>query len=399
MNRILFITSRNVRTSSGELRLIKNRAEFLYSKDICTDFIALQRKRKNVCCEEIIAGGSMDVFYINKRPIKCVRNIWRMLRTVNRCLNNNEYDAIILSGPAMPLLCSMVRKRGKCKVLIDVHGACEDVLSLSKGKTALKKIKSILIYRIDTISLKIGLKKSDGAFVVTKYLREYIIDKFGLNRDFLFFVVPCGTISGYSMTSEEYLRNRSKYRKKYNVAKDDIVFLYSGGTSSWQCLSETIAMYKKIENKTSRSVKLLIFSHNKNEIKGFLNGDEKNVIVDSFKPSELRGALCVGDYGFVLRKKDIINEVAFPNKYLEYLSSRLRIITTRFVNEVASQVQMYNLGIVLDDVMDYQTVFDVVQKKRLSSVSLETLSNVLYYNSFEKTLSPFMKYLNKGDLK
>ena len=130
-----------------------------------------------------------------------------------------------------------------------------------------------------------------------------------------------------------------------------------------------------------------------------ISADEKNIIVDSYNPSKLKDVLCVGDYGFILRKKDIINEVAFPNKYLEYLSSRLRIITTRFVNEVAFQVKTYNLGIVLDDVTDYQAVLDTIQEKRLSRVSFETLGSVLYYNSFERTLSSFMKYLNKSNVK
>lgn len=68
MNRILFVTNRNILTTSGELRLIKNRAEALYKEyGIATDFIAFaSRDRIQSEKHEIInAGGEVEAYELS----------------------------------------------------------------------------------------------------------------------------------------------------------------------------------------------------------------------------------------------------------------------------------------------------------------------------------------------
>ena len=397
MRKILFLTSRNVMTSSGELRLIKNRAEFLHSSGVRTDFIALQRRRKNKRHEEIHAGGTMKVYYIDKNPIRCISNAIKMVLAIRKQLRCNEYEIVVLSGPAMPLLCKMIRKKSKSKILIDIHGACEDALLLSKGNGLLKKVKSRFIFIVDHISLKNGLKKADGAFVVTKYLRDYITDRYVLNNNFRFFVVPCGVAFDYRINEKNYLKNRVKYRQKYNIKDDEIVFLYSGGTSTWQCLKETVRLYDAISKAMPGRTRCLFFSHNENEIKKYTGELGKDVLVDVYDVAELRAALCAGDYGFLLRQKSIVNEVAFPNKYLEYVSSGLQIITTCYVKEIAKQVKRYNLGFALNS-LDNEKALDEIRRKGVShsKIDFKTIEVVLGINSFENTLSPFIDYINEN---
>ena len=60
MKRLLMITSRNILTSCGELRLIKNRAEYLYKDyNVATDFITfgISSRLKSKRREKIEAGG------------------------------------------------------------------------------------------------------------------------------------------------------------------------------------------------------------------------------------------------------------------------------------------------------------------------------------------------------
>ena len=71
--RILFITNRNIVTTCGELRLIKNRAEVLFSQyGVVTDFLALTRsERMDAECKEVInAGGSLSIIKQDaKKPV------------------------------------------------------------------------------------------------------------------------------------------------------------------------------------------------------------------------------------------------------------------------------------------------------------------------------------------
>ena len=72
--RILFITNRNIINTCGELRLIKNRAETLYSSfGFSTDFVVFTNKKRNNP-EAIHSGGTLKSFeYSLKNPFSYVK--------------------------------------------------------------------------------------------------------------------------------------------------------------------------------------------------------------------------------------------------------------------------------------------------------------------------------------
>ena len=57
--------------------------------------------------------------------------------------------------------------------------------------------------------------------------------------------------------------------------------------------------------------------------------------------------MTAGDFAFLLRDDYITNKVAYPNKLLEYVSAGLKVITTPFIEDVATEVKKRNLGYVL----------------------------------------------------
>ena len=62
MKKILFLTNRNILTTSGEMRLVKNRAESLYNDyNVASDFIVVQKKERifSKQREYINAGGNL----------------------------------------------------------------------------------------------------------------------------------------------------------------------------------------------------------------------------------------------------------------------------------------------------------------------------------------------------
>ena len=71
MKKILFVTTRNVVTTCGELRLIKNRAESLY-KDYgyVTDYLALVTKKDMSKREDMGFDSTLTYFeYDKKNPM------------------------------------------------------------------------------------------------------------------------------------------------------------------------------------------------------------------------------------------------------------------------------------------------------------------------------------------
>ena len=212
-----------------------------------------------------------------------------------------------------------------------------------------------------------------------------------------FFRIPCATTTT-PLSIDEYNENRKKYREKYNIANNEVVFIYSGGVSSWQCIEETIALYKGIASKSKTSMRLLVFSHMRETIEKIVRND-KSIIIDSYQPDELEKALCAGDYAFLIRRKSIINEVAFPNKYLEYVKSGMQIITTPYVDEIARQIEKYGIGYIHDLGQPLEPLINYVNCNTIDKNEMIRKSEeILDYNGFKKRLLPFINFIKPQGL-
>ena len=117
MKKILFVTSRNIISTCGELRLIKNRANVLKEEyGYTTDYIAY-RVRKKVQNEKI--DGKLTIL---QDPI----NRFKLHAMIRKAILNGEYSCLILSGNTISLLPYIKKLDKKCKVILDIHGTIEE---------------------------------------------------------------------------------------------------------------------------------------------------------------------------------------------------------------------------------------------------------------------------------
>ena len=151
------------------------------------------------------------------------------------------------------------------------------------------------------------------------------------------------------------------------------------------------SLYREIADRTDRKTRLLVFSHHKEKVKS-LAGNDDRIQIDSYAPDELMHVLHAGDFAFLLRENSITNNVAFPNKYLEYIQSGMRIITTPYINEVAKQVAEYRLGYLYDFNQDPDQLLDYIQKEDLGLYREEDIRTVLKENGFAETTRDFCRW-------
>lgn len=401
MKRILFITNRNILTTSGELRLIKNRAESLYvNYGIPTDFIALSsRERINAESKEIIeAGGVLQTFELDiTNPVITASSYRKVKKVIYEKLETGLYGAVIFSGTTMAFYAKGIKKRFDVRIYLDIHGALEDILEVSKNASRIKGTIFRALYHVDIKAVKQATNYSEGYFVVTEALEEYIKERFPVAKEKQFFIIPCAT-STTPIDETEYKRDRANYRNKYCIKEDEIVFVYSGGVSSWQCVEESIELYKSLAEKLNKNARMLVFSHNISEIKKRVNGDTR-IQTDSYSPNELFHALRAGDFAFLLRRDNLTNNVAFPNKFLEYVQSGMRIITTPYVKEIAKQVERYNLGFIYDFDDNVDELLCYVRNVDQNTEREKTIDAVLEQNSFSYTTKKFAEGFLDGNKK
>lgn len=388
--KILFVTNRNIVNTCGELRLIKNRAISLYSTyGIKGDFLVFRNDRCDAKPQEDIGAESTlkKFLYSTKRPFSVVGQYKNLKSEVLTLLDGGEYSAVVLSGNLVLRLSKIIKKKHpKVKLIMDIHGAIEELIEF-KGNTVSKKLFRRAAYIFLKSQEKHYIKNADAYFAVSEALKEYLIKEYNV-ADKQFFIAPCAQ-GMQVLDPEEKKRNRAIYRAKYGVSDDEKLFIYSGGLSPWQCVDETVKLFSEVSARIGKS-KLLLLTGDRSAIEKY---QSDNIIVDSLPFNLVNETICAGDFAFMLRQNFITNNVAYPNKFIEYVASGMKVIATPFVNDVASQINKYGVGLVLDEL-----VADVLVEY-VSSLSHEYMSDVdrrqelLDDVCFENRLKPVSEFI------
>ena len=391
MEKVLFITNRNALTTCGALRLIKNRAEALFNDyGIATDFIIFQKaSRINSPSREFINAGG-DSYVVGYSKSSYLKSLKILKNTITEKISGTDYKAIFISQVALFIDVKEIKKQTTSPILMDFHGAPNDVYGSVKKTSIIKYIFRRLLTIYYMGCLRYYFKNVDGCLVVSNGLEDYFRKKFNPKENFLFFRVPCSLST--ELDKFNYLKYREDYRKDFGADENDIVFVYSGGIEPWQCVAETMSLYKKIEASVGHRTKLCVFSYEIDKARE-LAGDDC-CIFRSYKSEELERALCACDYAFLLRKDITTNHVAFPNKFLEYIKSYLRVIATPYVYDVSEQIKRDDLGVIVE-MEDDAKVVEYVQKTQLEKITPETVSEVIQRNSFKETLKRVVSFIRK----
>lgn len=390
MKKILFITNRNALTTCGALRLIKNRAEALFEDyGIASDFVVLQRNDRinSPKREPISAGGNMTIVGYDRRNYYGALN--KLKSEIINILKKNTYDAIIISQIALKINIVSIKEFTDAPIFLDIHGAPDDIYGSVNKASVLPYLYRRLIASYYIKCLKYYCKKVDGCLVVSHGLEEYIRNRFMLKDGFVFYRVPCALSTELNIS--DYKDFRNAYRREFELDEKDISFVYSGGLEPWQCINETIELYKKIADSIKASTKMMIFSYEIEKLRTML-GTDNRFVLRSYKSDELSKALCACDYAFLIREDITTNHVAFPNKFLEYVKSYLKIIATAHVHDVADQINLYKLGFITD-LNNVDTLCSYIQASKDLSISPETIKEVLKINSFKVRLKEFAEQI------
>jgi hypothetical protein len=258
------------------------------------------------------------------------------------------------------------------KLVNDVQRDYLSIRSNPFGKTEIKHIADVTVYRMNRFQLKIKdfLSQYDCIYIHSIYMYKYV-HKFITNQKTildLHGVVPeelsfnhkyfSSMYYGYlenkaahkidiiifvTEAMKEYFGNKypqskavkwvfpiiaknSLIAKRINNSfsveyiKNPVVFVYSGNIQKWQNIKQMLGFIKKYDKENYIYIILSSFK------KYFFNILDKNFkeikyrfIIDSVLPEELYKYYSIAHYGFLIRDDHILNKVSCPTKMLEYL--------------------------------------------------------------------------------
>ena len=248
----------------------------------------IKRTKENPIVTDFYLNIIQYALIKNKKEISSSRN-WKEL-------NYNKGDIYVVSTATEALYLILLRR----PYMFWAQGVWPE--------ESFMRNNSKIRFSITSFIEKLALEKAKFVFLVSKQMLLHYKEKYNLELSNKTYIMPC-----VNDRMHEECFSKKDYAKK--------TFCYAGGLSKWQCIEETLILYKKIEDKYP-DASLLLLVKDKIKIMELLKKYEiKNYQIDFVSIESLPKRLENINFGFLLRQKDIVNTVATPTKLMTYLGN------------------------------------------------------------------------------
>ncbi len=212
--------------------------------------------------------------------------------------------------------------RKNYKILFDFRAIVSEESSLRNNS----KAKKILLSQLE----KFAYRKADKIHAVSYTMENYLSLKFGRKE---IKVIPCCTDINYL---------------KHSNPKDKIKFVYVGGISEWQKFDTILNTYKKMQEQLKNTTFTVITLEVEKARHLLQKNSLDDVEVKSLPQREVIDELKKYDFGFLLRDDIVLNNVASPIKFVEYIAQGVIPILSKGVGDYSELVEKHKIGIVVD---------------------------------------------------
>ena len=188
------------------------------------------------------------------------------------------------------------------------------------------------------------VQNADRIFCVSNVLKAYLCSTYGVHKD-KFFIYPCLSDSDkfyYNKALRKTIRNELRYNDANHV------YLYSGGLKNkYHLVNQTLAFFNDIAAR-DEDARFIFLS--KDELSDdFLLHEYPHLLnkihITSVPNEEVYKYLNAADYGTLFRDNVIMNNVASPSKFAEYVLCGLPTIISEGIGDYADLCVNKNLGI------------------------------------------------------
>jgi hypothetical protein len=246
---------------------------------------------------------------------------------------------------------------------------------------------NIMKYWIKTIIEFISVKYSDVLFAVSNRMIENFEKKYRYNKT-NYIVMPCynlNYISGLSISTKE----------RYNQPS----FVYAGNFAAWQCVEETLQIFKHIQESIPNASLTLLVKEKIEAVTLIMKYELKDVTIEYVSLEDLQNELTKYKYGFIIREDTLVNNVATPTKMNSYLASAIIPIYTDAVDSFVENITLgeYTLCLKSKSSNDekVQAILEFEEKIIVPNEFNEKIKLVFdcYYNDelYEKQIKEILK--------
>lgn len=215
-------------------------------------------------------------------------------------------------------------------ILTDVRGVSKEEIQIYSNSNPILKYFKVLNYTKALNNLQHQTKIS----TVSHSLRDYLINNYNINKN-------CVSVNSCLVNNNFKYDplTREKLRSELNIQKNEILIIFTtGGTAAWQS-NETIIKLADLGFK--------VLNLSRNEIA------HKNIITLFIPYDSVPAYLSAADVAFIWRDKNIVNKVASPVKFSEYIACGLPIIHNGTVDLINDITMNNKNGILINSVEEF----------------------------------------------
>lgn len=269
-------------------------------------------------------------------------------RSLKRIINDNldKVNVLHCHGEAGSYLGLLARKelRKDIPLISDLRGLVsqESLLCGREGNLIKRFLFNLRAHEFKKMEEYV-VKESDLIFCVSRKFKEYLEEIYKVSPDRVA-VVP-GLVDSKTFFFNPEVRARK--REELGIERR-IVFVYSGSIIKWQLPEVTVEFFKKIKEIIPEAF-LLFLTNDISGARKYFNGiDKEDYLLISVPNREVPAYLNAADISILLREKNLVNRVASPIKFGEYLCCGLPVIMTPGIGDTEEIIEKHGIGKLLN---------------------------------------------------
>jgi len=260
------------------------------------------------------------------------------------------------------------------KIIYDAHE--HEAERYHQGKFE-KKIAKILE--------KLFLKYTDSVITVSNSIANDYVNIYKIKKPYIIFNTP----------NYKNVIKKDIFREKFNIAKDNVIFLYQGGLSQGRGILEFADF---IKNKKQVSYVVMGYGLLESEIKELSKKQENIFFHEAVSPEVLLDYTSSADIGVCIEENLCKSwDYALPNKMFEYYMADLPVIVSGLY-EMKKFVTENDTGYVLENIFD-KDEFDIkfkliIETYKEKQKNIERVKEMYNWEEQEKVLWDIYKELS-----
>jgi len=282
-------------------------------------------------------------------------DVW-LARYIRKLVHKQNIDIVHAHGFDAGYLVEKALRNSRIPTVLDLHGAYfwEKVNELGRSKLSLRDMSRARYHKQKMIDF------ADRIFCVSEYFRSYINDVYFASSEKIIL-----TPSGVDVKPLPAKSERETLRKQLGLA-GKFVLVYAGSTHRWQKIDDVFQL-AGIMQKLIPKFHLLVLSRSAKQMEQI--ADEHSFPLDkltvkSLSHDQMHIHLAAADVSVLLRENNLVNKVASPIKFAEYLAAGLPVILTDCIGDTAALIHEQEVGYLIHqlDLPTYEQVTRQVQQ-------------------------------------